>query len=710
MMTDCVVRSYQESEGTNDQASYPGESVYMAHWMCTSCKSETKTCGHHEEASKHDDDIQKHPLFRRFGEVAASERVRKTNEGVTLIESSKKLSRERLECQSFPMFNVAPETSLAKRNQQALTGNRRLLSESNSSAMQGWAPTDVWPLEASPPQKEPQVKCHKFLEDSNSSVPKPFQDGPMRLNSKLGVHQFKCGSTSMPFFNFRGKEVNQYSSLLAHQHVASTYKYTSSTFLIHEKNINSKLVSRRSGCSLSRQNDVIFIQHNPSTSCKHVQEERSKSGEGLFLSQSASSEVPRHEKAYRDFCLAPSLQHAVYNTETMRICAVVDAEKESSRDVPNTIPFPKRTAGCLSEGSHMFRDTNLATKLKGKAVRELLGSPEHAIPMQTGQAIPMQTGFKLLPYMSAKESEEEGLRDVKRHTNNLDDESSSENDTLDMDAFQFQDNLLGVVSSPLNEHTEGGQKSPTSQPAFTAAREDVRGRPSFTILPDMNQELPELAAYASLADERETSTSSTQSLDVEHLLAHAGQPTNSKSSGSPDGPQELDPSIRWVKRLKLSDAHFACGTKNTKMGEASSHGKVEKVAALYKKNMKCSLTNSQSAVVRFHGREQMALDETPMLLRNGESSSSDSARTSQNISLSHPWIRRWSHKVLAPNMNSEAAVVSQPQSSKATFNQFQRKKFPSIAAMALMGKAMNGFNPCEFAKKGSFVVWNTKEF
>jgi hypothetical protein len=30
--------------------------------------------------------------------------------------------------------------------------------------------------------------------------------------------------------------------------------------------------------------------------------------------------------------------------------------------------------------------------------------------------------------------------------------------------------------------------------------------------------------------------------------------------------------------------------------------------------------------------------------------------------------------------------------------------------MALMGKAMNGFCPCEFRKSGSSVVWNTKWF
>ncbi|KAK9942519.1 hypothetical protein M0R45_008181 [Rubus argutus] len=96
-MSDSVVRSYHDTEGTSEQASYPCESVWMSHWMCTNCKSETKACGHvsihYEEAPRHNDG----PLYRGFGEVAESKRVRKNNEGLTLTESSKKMRKERWE-------------------------------------------------------------------------------------------------------------------------------------------------------------------------------------------------------------------------------------------------------------------------------------------------------------------------------------------------------------------------------------------------------------------------------------------------------------------------------------------------------------------------------------------------------------------------------------------------------------------------------------
>lgn len=252
------------------------------------------------------------------------------------------------------------------------------------------------------------------------------------------------------------------------------------------------------------------------------------------------------------------------------------------------------------------------------------------------------------------------------------------------------------------QHVERGEKSPTSRSTFPSGREEIGARLTSTKLFDINQ----VAPFASSAEERETSTSKTQSLDVEHLLAHAEQPTNSKSSASPEGPQGPEPGSRWVKRLKLSASQSAHGTKSSKLGEASSHEKVNKFS---NRITKCGITSSQPAMGRFLGKEQMASDQTATLLRNGESSSIDLVAKIQNITLSHPWIQRWSNKI-ASQKKSEAVVVSKSQRLKATVDEIQKKQFPSIAAMALMGKAMSGFHPCEFANKGSFVVWNTKGF
>ncbi|BFG41495.1 hypothetical protein CerSpe_277690 [Prunus speciosa] len=703
-MSDRVARSCHVGEGTSERASCPGESVWMGHWMCTSCKSETKACGHvsihYEDAQQNIQDFKKHALFRGFGEVTEPKRVRKINEGCSLTESSKETRKERWEGQSFPMFSLPSKTSLAKQNQQNSTVHSGALSESNSPAMPAWT------LQATPPLPGGQVKYHNFLENNSLAVSESFPDELMRSDSEIVPHQFKGGSTSLPSFMCREEEINHSNSLPApRQNVRNTKNHSSSTLLAHEKNINANFISRRSEGSLSRQNDAVLLQHDPSTSSKrkpdfvgkNFWEMQNQSGIGLLPSSSSPPEVTKLENVYQGYCSQPSLQRSVHNMDTMRICATVNVEEELSGGPPkfsNTIHhflFSKNTGVNLSEGAQVFGQSTVSKKLKGKASSELGGfSPE---------VLPVQPGFKLLPYRSSTDSEgEEDVRDVKAPAV----ESSSETDIMGMDAFQ--DNLLPcvVASSSSDKHVERGEKSPTSRSTFTSGREEIGARLTSTKLFDINQ----VAPFASSAEERETSTSKTQSLDVEHLLAHAEQPTNSKSSASPEGPQGPEPGSRWVKRLKLSASQSAHGTKSSKMGEASSHEKVNKFS---NRITKCSITSSQPAMGRFLGKEQITSDQTATLLRNGEKSSIDLVAKIQNITLSHPWIQRWSNKI-ASQKKSEAVVVSKTQRLKATVDEIRKKQFPSIAAMALMGKAMSGFHPCEFANKGSFVVWNTKGF
>lgn len=254
---------------------------------------------------------------------------------------------------------------------------------------------------------------------------------------------------------------------------------------------------------------------------------------------------------------------------------------------------------------------------------------------------------------------------------------------------------------------QGVENVSSSQPKLSSNSEEVRGKLLRTELPDINEEPPAQFSAASPMGYGEPSTSRTQSLDVDHLLSNAGNPANFKSILSPVGTLGQNPSSRWVKRLKMSPpGSFAHGTKSAKMGEAASHEKVNK----FFQNLKGSITSNEPTSDTHRGREQMKLNQTATLLKNDESSPADSVKKGENITLSHSWVRRWCRsEVVSPQEKSKAVVIYEPQSSKAAFEDFQKEQFPSIAAMALMGKAMNGFGPCEFRKRGSFVVWNTKE-
>ena len=222
-------------------------------------------------------------------------------------------------------------------------------------------------------------------------------------------------------------------------------------------------------------------------------------------------------------------------------------------------------------------------------------------------------------------------------------------------------------------------------------------------LPDINLELPALPS----GDNVDPSSSRTQSLDMETLLAHAEQPSQSESDCYAGGSSKPEPSNRWIKRLRLSASEsFSLGTKSSNMGKESRH---EKSNLSSGKILKGSVVNSEPTVSKLPGKELMVLDDATALRRYGESSSTDAAKKGKDTLTSLSWIRRWYHNQSGmPQKKTDAMVVFEPQSSKLASEDRQDKQCPSIAAMALMGKAMNGFQTCEFRRRGSFIVWNTR--
>lgn len=106
----------------------------------------------------------------------------------------------------------------------------------------------------------------------------------------------------------------------------------------------------------------------------------------------------------------------------------------------------------------------------------------------------------------------------------------------------------------------------------------------------------------------------------------------------------------------------------------------------------------------------MEIDQIVESTRNGGSSSL--VATNKNRSMPGcSWIQRWCQNSTAPPpSNPEPLVICEPHRLKIGQDELAKKQFPSIAAMALMGKAMNGIRSCEFKKRGSIVVWNTKEY
>lgn len=213
-------------------------------------------------------------------------------------------------------------------------------------------------------------------------------------------------------------------------------------------------------------------------------------------------------------------------------------------------------------------------------------------------------------------------------------------------------------------------------------------------LPEINLELPALPVVANSSEDVPTS-SRTQSLEMDMLLAQAEQP-EPKSNLSP----KPDPTTRWVKRLKLSSSDSSAqGTKSMKLADKSSH---DKRRDFFRSILKKGIAREQ------YDDETFLSDRGGSMSKEDEQVSPEQPKKSKELLLSHVWIKRWLRNgPQIPQRKPDTVVICEPQSLKSSLDDLQKKQFPSIAAMALMGRSMTGFQSCELQKRGSFTIWNT---
>ncbi|CAA2996296.1 Hypothetical predicted protein [Olea europaea subsp. europaea] len=435
-----------------------------------------------------------------------------------------------------------------------------------------------------------------------------------------------------------------------------------SDFFLSERKMDGQLDSEKFTSSCSRKGNTSLLLDTPSTSDNHL----SAFGKNWF--------------------------HKMQNHSGIKLL-----ENNCSASEKGLQKFPKENDVNTFKEHEFFRKTRVFTKSN----RNISSDVHNTYPFVSQS----QQRLKLQSRGSSTDSEEKkSLEDVNASKAVIMLESSAETDTMDMGFFKEKNKLSGVNSNPSNKVINIDSNLP---PRFNVAScKEVRRK---TELPDINLELPALPAAASSSNDAGPSSSRTQSLDMDLLLAHAEQPSTSKHVISSDDSLKTDPTTRWVKRLKASASDsYAHGTKSSDVGKNPSH---EKVKRLFGRILTDSITNSEP-VVDEHSEKLLTLsDKIGDLPRKDESSFMDLSKEGKKLLLSHSWIKRWLHKgSRSPQKKPEAVVICEPLRSKLSSEDLQKKQFPSIAAVALMGKAMNGFEPCELQKRGSSITWNTRAF
>ncbi|PWA77111.1 hypothetical protein CTI12_AA228230 [Artemisia annua] len=430
--------------------------------------------------------------------------------------------------------------------------------------------------------------------------------------------------------------------------------------------------------SFLRQNNTPLLKTDPSTSTQRspasIEEQYKRMqkhiGMGFFPNQTASPQHTKSRPLHHGSISFQNVPQFVHDVEELA------GGLHTFSRTTHSLLITKQTDVKMYQESQIFRESRVSTQLKGEALRELNFSPIHF-----GQG---QRGPKLQLLDSSDHESQDNVESVKATGDVLKNESPADTDAMDMESSK-NNNLSGVHLSLRNKEIMEESSLPHLPPIDTRRKSKIE-------LPDINLEVSDVPAASSSIGKAEPCPSRTQSLDMNALQFNVENTSHSNSNECSNSNMGSDPGSRWIKRLKLNaSSNLALGTKTSKLAEPSSHGKkLAEPSSHGKLKDKC------------HGKESESL------MVDSCSVDTNTKRDCKDITLLHSWIQRWSRN--QNQKNPEIVETEKPDESKFTTDELQKKQFPSIAAMALMGKAMTGFQQCKFQKKESFVVWNTKAF
>ncbi|CAL5212388.1 unnamed protein product [Lathyrus oleraceus] len=485
------------------------------------------------------------------------------------------------------------------------------------------------------------------------------------------------------------------------EHYTSTKFHSYSSPSVHEKQMSSRLDHQRYSLSRLMRGSFTCFPHVPIADSDddghNVVRSQHHMIQNLIANPNISNQTSLLEstKPTNVYSSVEQVPQSVYGVKDASKYTNLDSVEELSRGLPrisqatHRFLMSKIPGVNLSDKGQFFRESMPPIKFKGNNFNEIIDLSPNP---------PTSDHTKLETLRSSiKREGKENISDFKFPTS-VANESTPEPDTMDIGTLHENNNLSGEAPMLSNKCSKDSQNSLSTLGATTSARGKNLEKSG-----NINEEPHELLTLASPVD-METSTSRTRSLDVDQLLSNEKGHARSKSSNSSLG---SDPSTRWVKRLKLcSLEHAALGTKSENIGE-TSHAKLTNV---FSKTMKDGKTNLEAETVyndEGHAEGQTVL-EPPLVLSNAESSFTE-AKEAVEITLSHPWIQRWSHNRAACSKKRHETVENRDsKSSNSAAGELKNKPFPSVAAMALMGKAMNSLNPSELTKKGPVIVWNMK--
>ncbi|KZV17733.1 hypothetical protein F511_01542 [Dorcoceras hygrometricum] len=645
-MPDQIVRMVNDTKETDCQFMQSHQSVWMSRWNRTRCSLTTQA--HNGRANT----VQKLDLDHTLRDDNCANKLkisRSVKRDEEIVTKSLAIVNESLR-QDLPTVLPAISGSVCETEIQfpgVLASNDIVFKNCNYQDESTSKHPSKW------------IQSHASAEDSISAVSESFWESfvtpssvasPFIFESQLS--EFDEGKTPVPSFIGRSAIISSSQLIDANLRMGK-----------HEHNhkVDNHSQPRNSVTVCSKERNSSSFCDPPSMSSHHMstlgrewfQKMQKFSGLRLFPSQFDASEKTEVMKALYHRYSQQKLPKCMYDMETLysTLDSVEDPGVSSHR-------FRQTTHTLLISNleNSLFR----STRISGDTPCDLCNmSPCY------GKG---KRGLKIQSPSNFTNSERKG-------NYAKDSEVTARNESY----VEEKDPLSGAISTPLTKAIFMDCNSRQASVAFS-----IQGEVKIpnTELRDINLELRSLPASVTSSENWDSLSSRTQSLEMDIILTHTKQPKE-QSVPCLDNSPVANPGNRCVKRRKLSSSHSTPqGTDSSSEDEPSLQGEPNKNFGTI---FGSAVISSEPPLTQAKGKDQYF------------------SVKDQEVLLSHAWIKRWQGS--STKNESRTVVFGVPRSSNLTLKGLQNEHFPSIAAMALMRRALSGFQPCELQKRGSLTVW-----
>ncbi|TVU20351.1 hypothetical protein EJB05_36558, partial [Eragrostis curvula] len=262
-------------------------------------------------------------------------------------------------------------------------------------------------------------------------------------------------------------------------------------------------------------------------------------------------------------------------------------------------------------------------------------------------------------------------------------QSSARTETLYSDTLVVSKSSAGIASSLAQKDHVCPNEAKAERLATPPARRDSDSKENESHIANEHHDVSSKATIAS----KQSCMPATGTTNLDLMLFQMSRMRNPFSVGIVQPPVGAEPSDRWLKRLHLDvlDPKIP-SSKRPNVGGGSPLAETNHMA------LRC---NNEEVID--HIKEDKVSGEGIEL--------QDDQRTYVPAKSMNYWIGRWCEggtPVFHGDPDQRRQATKPGQASEELGGQF-----PSIAAMAMMGRAMNKLRLCEHQKKGPFVVWKT---